>query len=489
MSYRTIDENYYRCATCGPLGLQLALQYDSTNGNYRLIEKTALGIGSAVFYQNGVYYSDAIRDPNLFTSGDPNKITSAGIDLSKRIRTSVYNSYQTLGGLNKGNVINDSAKPGNQALTPGVTNSVPGANPGPASSLPGLSNPPGQGNIFDVISPGLPDPGPFETIPVPWKKLLKYPIDLLETRQDTLRVTQIEYQSPNKDIFETNITDILTKGLVRGSVNKSIRGTVILPIPNNASDSNNVAWGEDNMDALTTAATALAVQKPGVLGGGLLGAAGLSGLLSALNMPGASGLAANAPPAAIRAYLLTQASNNAAVKAALQSYILSKYQFEVSPESILSRGLGIVPNSNLQLLFNNVTLRNFNFSYMMSPRSEEEAKEVNMILRFFKQGMAAKKGAAGTTLFLKTPNVFKLEYKSGNKEIKGMNKFKICALTGFSVNYTPNGQWAAYDEGQPTSVVMTMGFKELEPVYENDYKTTSNVPFDAPPVNADEIGY
>ena len=488
MAYRTINENFYNCATCGPAGLQLALQYDSSTGDYRLIEKNALGIGSAIFYQNGVYYSDAIQDPNLFTGNNPNNITQEAKELSTIIRATVYGTYQTLGGLNKGNVLNSSAQLSNHSAEPSVLNQYPGTTPPPVSA-PALTNPPGQNSIFDLVTPGLPDPGEFENIPTPWKGLMKYPLDILDNRQDTLRITQVEYQSPNKDIFETDISDILTKGLVRGSVKKSLRGTVILPIPNNAQDGNSVMWGEDSMDPVTTAATSLAVQKPGVLGAGLLGAAGLSGLLGALGRQGLGNLAANAPPAAIRAYLFTQASNNAAVKAALQSYILSKYQFEVSPESILSRGLGIVPNSNLQLLFNNVRLRNFTFGYMMSPRSEAEAKEVNMILRFFKQGMAAKKGAAGTTLFLKTPNVFKLEYKSGNQPIKGMNKFKICALTGFTVNYVPNGQWAAYEGGQPSSVLMTMSFKELEPVYENDYTTSSDVPFDAPPVQNDEIGY
>lgn len=488
MAYRTINENFYRCATCGPAGLQLALQYDSSTGDYRLIEKNALGIGSAIFYQNGVYYSDALQDPNLFIGNNPNNLTQAAKELSTRIRATVYGTYQTLGGLNKGNVLNSSAQLANHSAEPSVLNQYPGTTP-PISSLPGLTNPPGQNSIFDLVTPGLPDPGEFENIPTPWKSLLKYPLDILENRQDTLRITQVEYQSPNKDIFDSSVTDILTKGLVRGSVKKSLRGTVILPIPNSAQDGNKVEWGPDTMNPMTTAAVASVVKNPGGMAAGLLGSKALGAALSGLGLPGLGNIANNLPQAALRASLAVQGQNNAALKAAFQSYVLSKYGFEVPPESILARGLGIIPNSNLQLLFNNVSLRNFTFGYMMSPRNRDEAKEVNMILRFFKQGMAAKKGAAGTTLFLKTPNVFKLEYKSGNQPIKGMNKFKICALTGFTVNYVPNGQWAAYEGGQPSSVLMTMSFQEIEPVYENDYKTTSDLPFDAPAVQNDEIGY
>jgi hypothetical protein len=156
--------------------------------------------------------------------------------------------------------------------------------------------------------------------------------------------------------------------------------------------------------------------------------------------------------------------------------------FSVSPESILARGFGVVPNSNLELLFNAPTLREFTFQYKMSPRSEGEATVINKIIRFFKQGMAAKKqdarsgvagyGSAGAaSYFLGTPNVFQLQYKTSNgNTIKGVNRIKTCALVGFSMNYTADGTWAAYDNGQPVSVIMNMSFKELEPIYDTDYQ-------------------
>jgi hypothetical protein len=495
MAYISINDNFYRCNTCGPLGLQLALQYNPSTGDYRLIEKNITGYGPAIFYQNGIYYSDSIRDSNLFTSQDPNRLTSAGKTLSNNIRNSVFNTYSRLGGLNKGNRINDTVKPENQTASPAVTNATPGTNPGLAGAIPGLSNPPGQGNILD---PGLPQlKNPIVSTPNPaFAKTLKYPENLNIDLQDTLHITQFKYEPPNKDVFSGDVTKILREGISRGAVatKKNLLGQVILPIPNNIQDSNNVSWGEDNMNAFTTAATAQIIQKPVEALGGLAAGKGASALLDALGKSGLASLAGSAPPAVLRMLLLSQGMDNPATKAALFSYILSKYQFEVSPETILSRGLGVVPNSNLQLLFNNVKLRNFTFSYMMSPRSEAEAKDVNMILRFFKQGMAAKKQtktAGGPSLVLGTPNVFKLEYKTGNTPIKGLNKFKICALAGFGVNYAPSGQWAAYEGGQPTSVVMTMSFNELEPVYETDYTDdiSSGFEYDLPKVGSEDIGY
>lgn len=485
-------------------GVNFGLLYNTKTGDFQIKQRSILGEfnspGLATLYENGRWYGDALRINELFTyqSGDTFQSNPIATDKSKELnaaaRRQVYAAFQSGGGNTKGLKVNSAALPQNQGGTAGVTNTIPGSSPGITSSIPALTNPPGSGGLFDLLTPGLPNPGDFPSLANPaFKKTLLYPLDLLENQQDTLQITQVEYQSPNQDIFTSKISDILTKGLQRTSVKKNILGKVILPIPNTPQDSNNVAWGDDSMDAFTTAATAAIVQNPAGYAGGLLAGQGAGALLSSLGLPGAGNLAKSAPPAILRAYLLSQATENAAVKASLYSYILSKYQFEVSPESILSRGLGVVPNSNLQLLFNNVTLRQFQFSYMMSPRSEAEASNVNMILRFFKQGMAAKKGnvqAGGASIFLKTPNVFKLEYKSGRDSISGMNKFKICALTGFGVNYAPSGQWAAYDKGQPSSVVMTMSFKEIEPVFESDYQNNKgDISFDIPPVKETDIGY
>ena len=504
MAYITINENFHRCNTCGPLGLQLALQYNPKTGEHRLIEKNILGIGSAIFYQNGTYYSDAIQDTTLFTDKNPDNLTAAGQELSTRIRTTVHNNFQTLGGQSKGNITNDTTKPQNQTAKPGVINSAVGTSPGIAGAIPILSNPPGQGNILDLFSGGLkpnPDYTPIKSPATAKQQTLKYPIDMISDRQDTLQITEIIYKPPTEDIFSggANITEILTKGLTRGSVKKERGAQIILPMPNNAQDSNNVSWGEDNMNSLTTAATGTILNNPGGTAAGLA-ASNITEFLAKLkNLPGLGNIVGQLPKAALLADLGRRAAGGGAesenmLKAALTSFILQKYGFEVSPESILARGLGVVPNSNMQLLFNNVTLRGFNFSYLMSPRSKDEAKVVNQIIRTFKQGMAAKKRnlqAGGASLFLGTPNVYKLEYKSGNDPIKGMNKFKICALKGFAVNYSPNGKWSAYEGGQPSSVTMTMTFQEIEPIYDTDYQNNipSDISFDLPKVEADEIGY
>jgi len=340
-------------------------------------------------------------------------------------------------------------------------------------------------------------------------KLLKYPEDLLDNGQDTLLITQFRYNPPRRGVFEPD-SNVFTNGIVRKSsvLLKEPILKVILPAPNNASDSNNVGWGPDNMNNLTAAAAGAVLNN---MGAGA-GAAGLGGALGALTSAltggnplsgGASG-ASTAIKMALYSKLITEATSSGSANASsllgtgVASQALNMAGFEVSPESILASGAGVIPNSNLELLFNAPTLREFTFEYRLSPRSRNEATIVRNIIRSFKQGMAPRKVNAGSGTgpggyFLATPNVFKLQYQTADgKSIQGVNRIKICALTGFSANYTPDGQWAAYEGGQPVSYIIKMSFNELDPVYENDYYSDDNPARDVdlePIAETDDIGY
>jgi hypothetical protein len=451
------------------------------------------GTGKVTYHKNGVDYdslnsyaqSPAVRFGAGYTANTTKSIQTA---MQKNIATAISTSIPIQPSAQNPN------PGGNGAGGIGVGNLIDAATT--------LWN--NLGNGFDDLSKLDFKSANEEELFTKNAKLLKYPADILERNQDTLQISMYNYQAPKGDLF-TNSTpefrvDILTKGIQRNSALKKYIGTVILPIPAGISDSNNVNWGEDNMNNLTAAVTnyvANHLQTQTVATGAAQAGQALAGLpASAITFLGTIGKASNG---SIDPNLLAQ------LKAPITSSLLKQAGFEVSPESILARGFGIVPNSNMELLFTGPTLRDFTFAYRMSPRSEEEARHVKRIIRFFKQGSAPKKlnstgGAGGRSTFLGTPNVFKLRYiTTGNKDISGLNKFKICALRSVAVNYAPDGTWAAYDEGQPVSLTMSLNFQELEPIYESDYQIPVSADFKGnkdvsamdnfSPVNNDDVGY
>ena len=371
---------------------------------------------------------------------------------------------------------------------------------------------------------------------------LKYPIDAdYGNTQDYIQINQFSYKSPTEGIFFPKAKGIKGEdgyksarkvgfeqgikaaglGVSPGTPKEKAIGLVKLPMPNSLADSNNVSWGPDQLNAITAAATSAVMgtsnsalngilnflaeaegkKIPQLLSEGLAGAGGfISGtakdLGAALEKVGGVSGALNSP-----------AANNINLlgKTVLGSTLLNLIGFQVSPESILARGAGVIPNNNLALLFNSPTLREFTFSWKMSPRSREEATRVNNILRFFKQGMAAKKsnnsyGGGGPSYFLGTPNVFDIHFKTAKTkdyDLLDRNdsvlRIKTCACTGAAVNYTPEGMWNAYEKGQPVAITLTLRFNELEPIfdtdYDNNYFNFDPQRTDLLPVPTDAVGY
>jgi len=507
MGYKLLKDEYY-ASGIAPLGVPLGfgLRYDPDTGDYELKQKGLggsydIGIGLAVFYKNGSWYGDALNDPKLFKDGEP---TALANQISEDIRRKVAAAYTKGGGSNSGLKLNKTAL--DPKGTAGINNFFPGTNAGIASAIPGgsvLSAPPGSLPKFSdpLDFPSTNEETLFGTQEVIEDRLLVYPVDILENKQDTLRITMYNYSSPSgESLFTGDAKDIVLNGIQQLSGakfgNEEFKGTVILPMPNNASDSNSVAWAEDSMNNITAAIMSNVTQKADVYGA-------IAGATALLKSSGN-----NVNPAQITMYLdllkdlgpeLKDPNVLKQVQSIIASLTLKQGGIDIPPETILSRGFGIVPNSNMELLFNGPKLRSFEFQYRMSPRSSDEAKTVRRIIRFFKQGMAARKlnadgGAGQGSSLLGSPNVFKLKYTTiDGKPIPGLNRFKLCALTGFSVNYTPDGQWSAYDEGQPVSVNIGMGFTELEPIFESDYQEEifdklKGAP-DLDPIGPDDVGY
>tara|TARA_B100001094_G_scaffold132717_1_gene128606 strand:- start:3157 stop:3609 length:453 start_codon:yes stop_codon:yes gene_type:complete len=102
----------------------------------------------------------------------------------------------------------------------------------------------------------------------------------------------------------------------------------------------------------------------------------------------------------------------------------------------------------------------------MTPRDENEATSIKSIIRTLKRNMAAKNKSG---IFLETPNIFELQYKKGNRPHPFLNLFQPCALSDMSVNYTGENVYATYADGTPISMIMTLTFKELFPIYQEDY--------------------
>ena len=155
------------------------------------------------------------------------------------------------------------------------------------------------------------------------------------------------------------------------------------------------------------------------------------------------------------------------VKAAL-AQVITKQATGVG--NMLTRKTGAIVNPNMELLFNAPQLRPFAFTYRLSPRSREESVMVKKIIRMFKQSMSVKR--TKSTLFLKSPDTYQLKWLTGfgkSNQHEFLPRIKECALQGFNVNYTPDGNYATYEDTSMVAYEIQFQFSELEPIYNDDY--------------------
>jgi len=230
-----------------------------------------------------------------------------------------------------------------------------------------------------------------------------------------------------------------------------------LPIPQDLTDSNSVTWGEDRVNALELAALNVAQgAMAGNIGEGAVEAAQLAvtALNTGVNIPTLSG------------------DTQDAVRAALSGAAIGALGSNVSAKSVIARSTGQILNNNLELLFQGVNLRSFPYSITFSPRDPKESRMVKDIIRSLKMAMAPKAGemeSSAQGIFLKSPDVFQLKYLRDGHDHPFLNSFKLCALTGMTVNYTNAGTYTSYEDGTPVNIRMNLTFKELNPIYHEDY--------------------
>jgi len=296
------------------------------------------------------------------------------------------------------------------------------------------------------------------------KKYFRYPLKRLEATSDYLEIKIFDYAAGGFEI-SGDPTTVKAPGAQQRLKAKqtSPKCYILLPIPQNISDTVSVTWGDDTINALEGGAIAVA------------NAAQVDPVAAAQK---SIDLLKSAVPKA-----LENESTMNAVKNAISGLAVGGLGGNVSATGLITRATGMVMNNNLELLFQGVNLRSFPFTFDLAPRSREEAQEILLIIRTLKKEMTARNNAAkvgGNTedvaVFISSPSIFQLTYKSGGGKHPFLHTFKPCALTGCGVNYTASGTYATYENGTPVHMQLTLEFKELNPIYSEDYENEDSYP-------------
>ena len=158
---------------------------------------------------------------------------------------------------------------------------------------------------------------------------------------------------------------------------------------------------------------------------------------------------------------------------------------------ILGSTRGVIVNPNTELLFNGFDLRTFSLNFKMVARNSTEAKNIRDIVTAFKMAMLPRlderksandqdapniftddkqvKGVDRTS-FIGVPDLVEIKVMQGSSEHPFISQWKPCAITSLNVNYTADGAYATYQDGEPVAVTMSLGLSEIKLIYREDIR-------------------
>ena len=310
----------------------------------------------------------------------------------------------------------------------------------------GPPRPPSSGTPAPVPAPAAPTPA--ATPAGTWGGTLMYPDDLAESTGDYITFEFYEYKPPYKDTGTGKNLDLYNNGYTDVTNNAKANGypLIHLYMPEDIQSQYASTWGGRDFGPLAgtalvaaggvlnattkdAAVTALAYLGPQLqkIGDGLLGYVGSTAVAAAMNrIPGMGG--------------------------------------SVGANDILASTSGRILNPNTEVLYTGPNLRSFGFDFTLVPRNRNEVTSCKEIIKTFKK--ASLSNIQG--LMLNVPKIVKIRFMTGSKENSYIPKYKLCAIGGVDVNYTPNGSWSTFTDGSPTAMKLSLKFVELKLVYQED---------------------
>ena len=150
---------------------------------------------------------------------------------------------------------------------------------------------------------------------------------------------------------------------------------------------------------------------------------------------------------------------------------------QITNDDIFGGISGAILNPNVELMYGGTDLRNFTLNFKLVPRDTKESNTIKEICNQFKKAMLPKLDPGnvfGSTSpgkykgFIGVPDLCRVAFMHGPNEHAGLPRFKMCAITQVDVNYTPDGTYATYFDGQPVAIQLTVSFQETKMVFSEE---------------------
>ena len=157
---------------------------------------------------------------------------------------------------------------------------------------------------------------------------------------------------------------------------------------------------------------------------------------------------------------------SSALQTAVQAAATLPGLSDTGASAYVQSAIGLVRNPHLTTIFDQVELKSYNFAWKMSPRSQEEANTINLIIAYLKKYMHPKIAAGGFAL--EYPYLATLQFEAGDVQYPLLPTVRPSFITKLDVDSTAGGV-AFFRDGNPVAVELRIGFQEINTLTQEDF--------------------
>ena len=139
----------------------------------------------------------------------------------------------------------------------------------------------------------------------------------------------------------------------------------------------------------------------------------------------------------------------------------------------LQKSSGRARNPALEVIFESVPFRTFDYEYTFAPRNSKELKNVHQIIQLFRFHMLPELATGNdmSETMYNLPSQFEIRYMYKEKENIYIPRVSRCVLNSCNINYTPHEAFTTFKgDGKgasPNIMTMSLSFTEMEVMTKN----------------------
>jgi hypothetical protein len=121
---------------------------------------------------------------------------------------------------------------------------------------------------------------------------------------------------------------------------------------------------------------------------------------------------------------------------------------------------GIADNPQNFLLFKQIDFRKFQFDFILTPETPQEASIINQIIYLFRFNSVPEVLTGSVGRYFVPPSEFDIDIIHNGQRNINIPLISTCVLNSINVDYAAAGQWSTTYDGVPQQIRMTLDFTE-----------------------------